>query len=84
MWRKVWENEDLVIVTGKNSRFNAIPELFDSSKSISYIYSEPMNAYESINVDEIVKVIDKQTSLVLIALGPTGTILSYKLAIDSL
>ena len=80
LWRKVWKNEDLVIITGKNSRFNTIPELFDSAKSINYIYSEPVNAYESINMDEITNVINKQTSLVVIALGPMGTILSHKLA----
>ena len=80
LWREVWKDEEITVVTGKNSRFNAIPELFSSSKSIDNIDLEPINAYETLDMDNIIKNIKNKNSLLVIALGPAGTILSYKLA----
>ena len=78
--KKIWDNEDLLIVEGFFSRLGVGNDLFDNSKSLKRIICPPKDAFGS--YDEIVKVCKKfgKDKLILIALGPTASILAFDLA----
>lgn len=76
----LWNERDIVIVEGEKSRLGIGNDLFDSAKSIERIICPSINAYSKYN--DIFKEVNKQdkSKLILIALGPTATVLSYDLA----
>lgn len=78
--RKIWENDDILIVEGAGSRLGYKNDLFSNSKSISRILCPPENAFSKYS--EILEISRKNAvgKLVLIALGMTATILAYDLA----
>ncbi|WP_455714720.1 SP_1767 family glycosyltransferase [Anaerosporobacter sp.] len=78
--KKIWDKQDIVIVEGEKTRLGVGNDLFENAKNIQRILAPATNAfnrYEEILCE--VKKVDKQ-SLILIALGPTATILAYDLA----
>lgn len=76
----LWKNRDIVIVEGEKSRLGLGNDLFDSAKSIRRVICPSMNAYSKYNeIFEFIKLQDK-SNLILIALGPTATVLAYDLA----
>ena len=77
--KMIWKNRDLLIVEGENSRLGIGNDLFDNSNSIERIICPSINAYKK--YDEILKKIQRcgKEKLILIALGPTATILAYDL-----
>ncbi|MGO2123862.1 GT-D fold domain-containing glycosyltransferase [Glutamicibacter arilaitensis] len=79
LWRNVWDQKDAVIVTGEGSRFDLIPELFDNLGRVDFVHSTPMNAFADLErvVAETQK---KNPDLVIISLGPAGTILAKLLS----
>ncbi|KAD4007151.1 DUF1792 domain-containing protein [Arthrobacter yangruifuii] len=83
-WRSVWQDKDVCIITGRGSRFDPIPELFDNVASIERIDSEPTDAYFTLEAlkDRIGKRSDNN-QVYLIALGPTGTVLAGHLASEA-
>lgn len=80
LWRRVWNGKEIRVITGKGSRFEAIPPLFDGVKSVSFQYVSAENSFE--DRSEIVEIVQEKNEyeLNLIALGPFGTILSSDLA----
>lgn len=79
-WRSVWENESITVVTGKDSRFEFIPELFDSAGPTKVMESLATNAYS--DVPRLLQELASDTSdVILVALGPAGTVLTYELAV---
>ena len=76
--KKIWNKKDILIVEGKFSRLGVGNNLFDNAKSIKRILCPNKNAFSSYNkiLNEVVKY---KSKLVLIALGPTATILAYDL-----
>lgn len=77
--KKIWDNKDVVIIEGEKSRLGVGNDLFDNMKSIQRIICPAEHAFEK--YDEIMKEalkIDKD-KLVLLALGPTATVLAYDL-----
>ncbi|WP_338449828.1 SP_1767 family glycosyltransferase [Niallia oryzisoli] len=80
--KKIWENRDLLIIEGKFSRLGLGNNLFDNANSIQRILAPSENAFEKYDlILQKAKKHDKE-KLVLIALGPTATILSYDLHIS--
>lgn len=77
--KKVWENQDIVIVEGEKSRLGVGNDLFDGTKSIIRILAPSNNAFDY--YDEILNAVKKQPKdkLVLIALGQTATVLAFDL-----
>lgn len=78
--RNLWANRDVLIVTGEKSRFVLIDELFDNIRSVEFLYGPSQNAFSS--YDELLSRIRSRAEhrLVLLALGPTATVLAYDLA----
>lgn len=79
-WRSVWDGLNVTIVTGRGSRFEMVPELFDNVRSATFEYSQPMHAFE--DVRRLLDVLENSGSdVVLISLGQAGTILASELAL---
>lgn len=77
--KKIWENKDVVIIEGHQTRLGIGNDLLDNTKSVRRILGPNTNAfdyYEQI-VEEASKV--EKTALFLLALGPTATVLGYDL-----
>lgn len=79
-WRRVWEKKKVTIITGKSSRFELIPELFDNLESAERIDSIDKHAYR--DIPRLLTLVDeaRNTDLFLVALGPAGTILTSEIA----
>lgn len=77
--KKLWENRDIIIVEGEKSRLGMGNDLFDNAKSIKRILGPSDQGFSKYN--ELFEEIKKQdkSSLILLALGPTATILPYDL-----
>ena len=76
--KKIWENKDILIVEGKYSRLGVGNNLFCNAKSIKRILCPNKNAFNY--YDRIYKETYKyKDRLVLVALGPTATVLVYDL-----
>ncbi len=77
--KQLWDNKDVVIIEGEKSRLGINNDLFDNMKSVQRIICPSENAFDK--YDEIIKEalkIDKN-KLILLALGPTATVLAYDL-----
>lgn len=79
LYRELWSGLDITVVTGKGSRFDLIPEMFDTIKSVKYVYTKAVDAYDEI--DDLREKLAKDTSdLIILSLGPTATILASDLS----
>lgn len=79
-FKTLFENRDIVIIEGMNTRFALGNDLLSSAKKISRILCPSKNAYEIYDqIFEKSKSLDKN-SLILLALGPTATILAFDLS----
>lgn len=79
--KQVWEGRKVLLVVGSNSRFTFEPELFNTARSVEFLYAPAKNAFNE--YDDIVRRIseyDKDEYLILPVLGPTATVLAYDLA----
>jgi len=69
-----------LVVEGENTRFGLGNELLSLAKKVKRILCPPKNAYKIYNkILERIKLENKE-QLILLALGPTATILAYDLA----
>lgn len=78
--KKLWSNREIVIIEGDESKLGIGNDLFADTKSIKRILAPSKNAFSK--YDEILNVVKKNISkdkLILIALGPTATVLAYDL-----
>lgn len=80
---KIWENKDLLLVEGELSRLGIGNDFFDKAKSIERILCPSQNAFEK--YEKILGATKKygKNKLIIIALGPTATILAYDLAMEN-
>ena len=80
--RAIWKEQDILIVEGEKSRLGMGNDLFDNVSSIERIVCPAINAYEKIDKIEngVMKNTKQREKLILIALGPTATVLAYRLA----
>lgn len=77
-WRACWAGRRVTVVTGEGSRFELIPELFSSAFSIDIIYGRSKHAFEGLDTLKS-ELLSRDLDLVLIALGPAGTVLAADL-----
>lgn len=81
--KQIWNDRNVLIVEGKESRFGVASDLLDNSKSVERIICPSKNAFES--YDQILETVTNKGKkiedvLVLISLGPTATVLAYDLS----
>ncbi len=77
--KKLWENRDLVIIEGEKTKLGVGNDILKNAKSIKRILCPSQNAFDIYDkILEAGKEIPKE-SLVLLALGPTATVLAYDL-----
>lgn len=77
--RQIWNDREILIIEGEFSRLGVKNNLFDNARSVNRILAPNENAFDK--YDLILKEVLKQSKekLVLIALGPTATVLAYDL-----
>ncbi len=82
-WREVWAGKKVCVIAGKGSRFELLPELFDSAASIHRVDSLPRDAFGEL--DALTERINAapEADIYLCALGPTGTVLAAHLASEA-
>ncbi|WP_349069555.1 GT-D fold domain-containing glycosyltransferase [Bacteroides zhangwenhongii] len=81
LYRKIWDGRDIYIVEGEKTRIGVGNDLLSNAKNLYRILAPAKNAYDK--YDEIVAAIKEHVpwgSLVILALGPTATIMAYDLA----
>ena len=80
MMKEMWENRDVVICEGEFTRLGIGNDLLKNCKSIKRIICPSEDAFRK--YDEIINALKKvpKDTLILMALGPTATVLAYDLA----
>ena len=78
--KKIWNNQHILIVEGEYTRLGVGNDLFDNALGIERIICPSKDAYSK--YEQIVELSQKygKDKLILIALGPTATVLAYDLA----
>ena len=78
--KKIWEGRDILIVEGEKSRVGIGNDLLNNTKSIKRIICPAKHAFRVYNkiLDAVLKV--SKDNLILIALGPTASVLAYDLS----
>lgn len=80
MYRQIWDNKDVYIIEGEKTRIGVGNDLLSNSKSISRILAPAKNAFDK--YDDILnkaKELIPTGALIILALGPTATILARDL-----
>lgn len=80
MLKQLWNNQDILIVEGSQSRLGVGNDLFNNAKSIKRILAPPINAFSI--YDKILETVIQEYNgeLVILALGPVATILASDLS----
>ncbi|MFH0395580.1 GT-D fold domain-containing glycosyltransferase [Streptococcus sp. A34] len=78
-WKNVWKDRDIVIVEGEGTKFGVGNDLLAGASTIKRIIAPSENAFSKYNTILECVLELKNDALVLIALGPTATILAYEL-----
>jgi len=78
--KRIWDNKECVFIEGDKTRMGVGNDLFDNAKSIQRILCPSESAFD--NYDTILKEALKLplNKTILIALGPTASVLAYDLA----
>ncbi len=82
LFKKIFEERNIIIVEGRFSKFGVQNDLFSGCKSIKRVECPSKNAWD--RYDEIISCIKsnyQEGDLVCISLGPTATVLAYDLGI---
>lgn len=81
LMQQIWAGKDILLVEGEKSRLGVGNDLFDNVHSIRRILAPNKNAFD--HYEAIVHEVQKyspQEYLILLALGPTATVMAYDLA----
>ena len=78
--KMIWQDRKVLLVEGEKSRLGVGNDLFADAISVKRILALPQNAFRLYN--ELLNAVQKfeKGHLVLVALGPTATVLTYDLA----
>lgn len=79
--KMIWDERDILIIEGQQTRLGIGNDLFSNAKSIKRIITLSKNAFSKL--EELIKEIKTKDKnlLIIIALGPTATVLAYELSI---
>lgn len=75
--KRIWDNKDIIIIEGRETRTGVGNDLFDNVKTIKRLLAPTQNAYSIYNkiLSEAIKL--NKEALILTVLGPAGKILTY-------
>lgn len=78
--KKIWNEQDVLIVEGEYTRFGVGNDLLNNAASVSRVMAPSQNAFSK--YDEIVAKVREQgrNKLILAILGPTATVMAYDLS----
>lgn len=78
--KKIWDGRDILFVEGEKTRLGVGNDLFDNARSIKRVLCPATNAFD--RYDEILDTVKNvwNGELILLALGPTATVLAADLA----
>lgn len=79
--KQVWQGRDIVFVEGEKSRLGIGNDLFENVNSIQRIICKSENAFEQYGAIYQQALTLNKDKLILIALGPTATVLAHDLCI---
>lgn len=80
-WKELWIDRDVVIIEGENTKMGVGNDLFVGTKSLKRIVCPSKNAFSVYcRILECAQSLPKN-SLIIIALGPTASILAYDLSL---
>lgn len=77
--KKLWDNQDILIVEGVSSKSGVGNDLFANAKSVERIICPPRNAFSKVNEIEAAIREHGNGKLVLLMLGPTAKVLVHRL-----
>ena len=83
--KSIWEDRNIIIVEGQTSQIGVGNDILNNAKSIKRIICPNVNAFGC--YDAIYSAVKKhytQDDLVLLALGPTATVLAYELSKENI
>lgn len=81
IYRQIWDNRDVYVIEGEQTRIGVGNDLLDNAANIYRILAPVKNAYDAYDrIIASVKAHAPNGALVIIALGPTATIMAYDLA----
>lgn len=79
--KELWQSKDVLLIEGEKSRLGVGNDLLDNVHSISRILGPNKEAFDIYStIIEEVKKFNAEDYIVLLALGPTATIMAYDLA----
>ena len=78
--RQLWEDKDIMIVEGDQTRLGVGNDLFDNARTIKRILCPAVNAFERREEIRETTVELYKSELILMALGPTATVLASDFA----
>ena len=81
MLKKIWEDKNVLLVEGQKSRLGVGNDLFDGCKQVKRILGPQVSAFSKYDdiMQEVLQYPEKEWQVIL-ALGPTATVLAYDLA----
>ena len=78
--RRIWTDQDVLVVEGEHTRFGVGNDLLDNTKSVQRILTKDSDCFEI--YDSLLQQVREygRDKLVLIILGPVATVMAYDLA----
>lgn len=79
-FKSIWNDQNILIIEGRYTRLGLGNDLFDNASSVRRILCPEKDAFQKYDkiLDKIISVYDNE--LVIIALGPTASVLAYDLS----
>jgi glycosyltransferase family protein len=79
---QIWAGRDVILIEGEKSRLGVNNDLFHQAHSFRRVLAPMHNAFEKYNeIMSVAKTYNK-SALILIALGPTATVLAFDLGLE--
>lgn len=80
MLKKLWEGRDILIVEGEQTRLGVGNDLYNGAASIKRILAPAVGAFEHYDAIKDAILAHYQGELIIMALGPTATVLASELS----
>ena len=77
--KKIWQGQEIIFVEGEKSRLGVGNDLFKNAQKIERILCPSHQAYSIIDKIEKRVLKENKNKLIFLALGPTATVLGYRL-----